>query len=126
VRTSIALLASMSVVGVRCASRPRSDTLQPHGETTLSLTAEKGRRRYEQYSRSKLANMMMVYAMARRLEAANAPVTANVLEPGVVGAFISRDNRFTTLVFFCQQRGLYRPVPLQACTSAGFGKAVTL
>jgi len=51
--------------------------------------------KYEQYSRSKLANMMMAYAMARRLEAADAPVTCNVLEPGVVETKLLRNGGFS-------------------------------
>ena len=39
---------------------------------------------YLSYSRSKLANMMMIYELAKRFEETNANVTANVLEPGVI------------------------------------------
>ena len=51
------------------------------------MCERKGYEMYEQYSRSKLANMMHIYALNRRLTAEGAPVMANVLEPGVVGTY---------------------------------------
>ena len=46
----------------------------------------RGYEKYEQYSITKLANMMWIYALSRRLQEQGALVTANVLEPGVIGA----------------------------------------
>jgi len=45
------------------------------------------------YAQSKLANVLFTYALARRLDAASAPITANVLHPGVVRTNMGRNNR---------------------------------
>lgn len=46
------------------------------------LQSEKDYEKYKQYSRSKLANHLFAFALARRL--AGTKVTCNVMEPGVV------------------------------------------
>ncbi|WOJ90805.1 SDR family oxidoreductase [Methylocapsa polymorpha] len=53
---------------------------------------------FKTYGRSKLANILFTYALARRLE--NAGVSANCLHPGVVATGIARDmNGLFKLVF---------------------------
>lgn len=46
------------------------------------MMATKGYEKYKQYSRTKLMNHMMAFALARRLQGSG--VTCNVLEPGVI------------------------------------------
>jgi len=44
------------------------------------------------YSRSKLMNLMFTYELNKRLQAQNAPVTANALHPGVIKTGFAKNN----------------------------------
>mmetsp|Transcript_18104 Transcript_18104/g.39601 ORF Transcript_18104/g.39601 Transcript_18104/m.39601 type:complete len:290 (-) Transcript_18104:161-1030(-) len=55
----------------------------------------RGYEKYEQYSITKLANMMWIYALSRRLQEEEALVTANVLEPGVIETKLLRNGGFS-------------------------------
>ncbi len=54
------------------------------------LQGEKRYDRLEAYGRSKLADLLFTYELARRLKAT--PVTANALHPGTVATNLGRDN----------------------------------
>ena len=66
------------------------------------LQSEKGYSQMGAYSRSKLANMLFVKALAKRIEGTG--VTVNALHPGVVSTALARDMpapfRFIANVFF--------------------------
>lgn len=47
------------------------------------LAAERGYDRYDRYNQSKLANLLFVLELDRRLKAAGSPVTAHACHPGV-------------------------------------------
>ena len=56
------------------------------------LQLSRGFGSWKAYSRSKLANIMFTYALARRLEGTG--VTANCLHPGFVSSHFGQNNRF--------------------------------
>ena len=57
-----------------------------------NLQLSRGFGSWKAYSRSKLANIMFTYALARRLEGTG--VTANCLHPGFVSSHFGQNNRF--------------------------------
>ena len=61
------------------------------------LQTERGFRSMRVYSRSKLANVMFTYALARRLSGTN--VTANCLHPGFVASSLGSGNRIPVKPF---------------------------
>jgi NAD(P)-dependent dehydrogenase (short-subunit alcohol dehydrogenase family) len=72
-----------------------------HLRTTLDfddLMAEKHWSAMKAYGRSKLANVLFTYELARRLEASG--VTANCLHPGVVRTGFARDTKGAFGLFF--------------------------
>ena len=62
------------------------------------LNAEKSFKWLERYGASKLANLLFVFELNRRLQAAGAPVTAVACHPGLVGTGLARDSRLSTVV----------------------------
>nr|MDH3109087.1 SDR family NAD(P)-dependent oxidoreductase [Bacillus altitudinis] len=56
------------------------------------LNAEKSYKWLPRYGASKLANMLFVFELDRRLRAAGSPVTVVACHPGLVGTDLGRDN----------------------------------
>lgn len=65
---------------------------QPRALNFDNLQGEKNFSGFTAYSASKLENVMFTYELARRLEAENANVTANVLHPGFVASGFGKNN----------------------------------
>jgi NAD(P)-dependent dehydrogenase (short-subunit alcohol dehydrogenase family) len=81
-----ALLASESARVVNVSSGA-------HERAQMDFEDLQGARRYdrlEAYSRSKLANLLFTYELARRMEGSR--VTANALDPGAVATNLGRDS----------------------------------
>ncbi len=88
------LLTHVLLDALRAAAPSRIVTVAStvHHGATLDfddLQSEKRYRVMDVYGRSKLANVMFTYALARRLEGSR--VTSNCLHPGVVRSRITRD-----------------------------------
>lgn len=66
------------------------------------LQGERGYRAWRAYSRSKLANIMFTYALARRLDGTR--VTANCLHPGFVATRLGSGNRIPVRPFMLLMR----------------------
>ena len=65
-----------------------------HFNVTLDFDDLQSEKRYkpmEVYAKSKLANILFTYELARRLTAAGAPVTVNAAHPGFVNTGIGKD-----------------------------------
>ncbi|SDI64610.1 short chain dehydrogenase [Bradyrhizobium sp. Rc2d] len=62
------------------------------------LNAEKSYKWLPRYGASKLANLLFVFELDRRLQAAGAPVTAVACHPGLVGTGLARDSGWSTMV----------------------------
>jgi retinol dehydrogenase 12 len=74
---------------------------EAHRGARLDFSDLQGQHRYSgwrAYGRSKLANIMFTYELARRLEGTN--VVANALHPGFVATNFGRNNRSITAMFF--------------------------
>src|SRR5208282_1448702 len=72
---------------------------EAHRRVTLDfadLEARQNYRGFRQYSRSKLANLLFTYELARRLEASG--VTANALHPGFVASNFGTNNGWWRLI----------------------------
>jgi NAD(P)-dependent dehydrogenase (short-subunit alcohol dehydrogenase family) len=54
---------------------------------------ERGYSGFRAYAHSKLANLLFTFDLARRLSAAEAPITANTLHPGNVSTSMGSNNR---------------------------------
>jgi NAD(P)-dependent dehydrogenase (short-subunit alcohol dehydrogenase family) len=67
------------------------------------------------YAKSKLANLMFAYELARRLR--HTPVTSNALNPGVVATNFERNNGFRRWLGFLVGHGLRRRL-ISASTAA--------
>jgi len=74
---------------------------EAHRRARLDFSDLQGRHRYSgwrAYARSKLANILFTYELARRL--AGTGVVANALHPGFVATNFGRNNRSITAAFF--------------------------
>ena len=74
---------------------------EAHRRARLDFTDWQGQHRYSgwrAYARSKLANILFTYELARRLEGTE--VVANALHPGFVATNFGRNNRSLTAMFF--------------------------
>jgi NAD(P)-dependent dehydrogenase (short-subunit alcohol dehydrogenase family) len=73
-----------------------------------NLQGERGYERLEAYSRSKLANLLFTYELARRMGGSR--VTANALDPGSVATNLGRDNGWLRVMLRnLLRRGLTSP-----------------
>jgi len=57
-----------------------------------NLDGSRGYNAFNVYAMTKLANVMFTYELARRLDRAGAPVTTNVLHPGLVNTGFGKNN----------------------------------
>jgi NAD(P)-dependent dehydrogenase (short-subunit alcohol dehydrogenase family) len=83
------------------AARIVNVSSEAHRGARLDFADLQGQHRYRgwrAYARSKLANILFTYALARRLEGTS--VVANALHPGFVATNFGRNNRGITAVFF--------------------------
>ena len=72
------------------------------------LMSERGYRSFTAYGRSKLANILFTFELARRLKGTG--VTANCLHPGVVGTnFLGKNNSVWTFLWPMAKRFLLTP-----------------
>lgn len=87
------MLANLLLPGLRAAALARIINVASaaHARGTLdfdNLQGERSYRNYQMYSASKLEDVMLTYALARRLAASR--ITVNTLHPGVVATEIWR------------------------------------
>ncbi|MDQ3829839.1 MAG: SDR family NAD(P)-dependent oxidoreductase, partial [Candidatus Tectomicrobia bacterium] len=74
---------------------------EAHRRARLDFADLQGQQRYSgwrAYARSKLANILFTYELARRLEGTG--IVANALHPGFVATNFGRNNRSITATFF--------------------------
>jgi NAD(P)-dependent dehydrogenase (short-subunit alcohol dehydrogenase family) len=80
------------------------------------LQSEKNYAGFQTYGRSKLANVLFTYELARRLEGTG--VTANCLHPGVVRTGFGKNNSGATRVFFNIFQAVGKPFLLSPAKGA--------
>jgi NAD(P)-dependent dehydrogenase (short-subunit alcohol dehydrogenase family) len=84
---SLEASAPSRIINVSSCGHERAD-----GIVFDDLQSERGYRGFKAYHRSKLANLLFTYELARRLSGTD--VTVNALGPGVVATNIGRNNRW--------------------------------
>ena len=79
--------APSRIINVSSCGHERAD-----GIVFADLQSERNYRGFKAYHRSKLANLLFTYELARRLSGTD--VTVNALDPGIVATNIGRNNRW--------------------------------
>jgi NAD(P)-dependent dehydrogenase (short-subunit alcohol dehydrogenase family) len=97
------LLTNLLLDPLRAADSARivNVSSEAHRRARLDFADLQGQRRYtgwRAYARSKLANILFTYELARRL--AGTGIVANALHPGFVATNFGRNNRSVTAVLF--------------------------
>jgi NAD(P)-dependent dehydrogenase (short-subunit alcohol dehydrogenase family) len=97
------LLTNLLLDPLRAAGSARivNVSSEAHRRARLDFADLQGQRRYtgwRAYARSKLANILFTYELARRL--AGTGIVANALHPGFVATNFGRNNRSVTAVLF--------------------------